>query len=57
MSTLSWGASGDEVVKLQETLTHLGHYTGAIDGRFGPLTRNAVLSFQRARSRSTRCRR
>lgn len=48
MSTLSWGSTGDEVTKLQQILADLGFYSGPLDGRFGPLTRGAVLSFQRA---------
>ncbi|MEU4689380.1 peptidoglycan-binding protein [Actinoplanes sp. NPDC023714] len=48
MSTLRWGSSGDEVAKLQETLQHLGYYTGRVDGQFGALTRGAVMAFQRA---------
>lgn len=48
MSILKWGSAGDEVAKLQETLRHLGYYAGAIDGRFGPLTRSAVMAFQQA---------
>jgi hypothetical protein len=46
MPTLRWGSSGDEVAKLQETLQHLGFYHGTIDGRFGALTRAAVIAFQ-----------
>ncbi|GAA0794376.1 peptidoglycan-binding protein [Spirilliplanes yamanashiensis] len=48
MGTLSWGSTGDEVVKLQQMLADLGHYAGPLDGRFGPLTRAAVQAFQRA---------
>jgi metacaspase-1 len=46
--TLRWGSSGPAVQRLQEALTARGHYRGAIDGRFGAQTHNAVLSFQRA---------
>lgn len=40
------GAMGDAVVKLQSRLQELGYYTGAVDGRFGPGTRTAVMMFQ-----------
>lgn len=38
-----------EIVKLaQERLAWDGHYTGAIDGDFGPLTHAAVVQFQKS---------
>jgi membrane-bound lytic murein transglycosylase B len=36
----------DERVRLQEILTKLGYYSGTIDGKFGPATRDAVHLFQ-----------
>jgi peptidoglycan hydrolase-like protein with peptidoglycan-binding domain len=48
MPTLRWGSTGDDVAKLQQTLAELGFYSGPIDGSFGPLTRSAVMAFQRA---------
>jgi peptidoglycan hydrolase-like protein with peptidoglycan-binding domain len=43
------GAAGAEVSALQNALTQLGFYSGPISGTFGPLTKNAVMAFQRAR--------
>lgn len=39
---------GEDVVTLQERLNTLGFAAGRVDGRFGPLTEQAVRSFQRA---------
>ncbi len=36
-----------EVVGAQARLANLGHYAGKIDGKVGPLTRQAALDFQR----------
>ncbi|GGH23266.1 murein transglycosylase [Alsobacter metallidurans] len=33
--------------RLQRALLALGHYRGAVDGRFGPVTREAIHAFQR----------
>ncbi len=44
---LSEGTSGYDVAEVQRKLSVLGYYTGAIDGIFGPLTRQAVVAFQR----------
>ncbi|MFQ5554305.1 MAG: peptidoglycan-binding protein [Acidimicrobiia bacterium] len=40
------GASGQAVVRLQEILIELGYEPGSVDGRFGPATGAAVVSFQ-----------
>lgn len=40
------GSQGEKVWKLQERLRELGYYTGAVDGQFGPGTREAVVAFQ-----------
>ncbi|MBE5804690.1 MAG: hypothetical protein E7316_09285 [Clostridiales bacterium] len=40
------GSQGEEVRQLQERLQQLGYYTSAVDGQFGPGTRNAVIAFQ-----------
>lgn len=47
--TLSQGARGDDVAELQRMLNNLGFGAGPVDGIFGPLTRNGVVNFQRAR--------
>jgi GH25 family lysozyme M1 (1,4-beta-N-acetylmuramidase) len=41
------GSSGAEVVVLQTLLQARGFYRAAIDGRFGPVTEQAVRGFQR----------
>lgn len=41
------GSTGEEVVALQTRLQELGYLTGAVDGQFGPATREAVAAFQR----------
>jgi putative chitinase len=48
MSVLKEGASGPEVVKLQERLKDLGFNPGIIDGDFGPATKAAVIAFQKS---------
>jgi len=40
------GSQGEKVWKLQERLRDLGYYTDAVDGQFGPGTRDAVIAFQ-----------
>ncbi len=44
--TLRKGASGPEVIELQEILTMCGYDCGGVDGKFGTRTRNAVVAFQ-----------
>lgn len=44
---LERGEAGEDVRKLQASLATLGHYTGKVDGIFGPGTESAVLSFQK----------
>ena len=44
--TLKLDASGAPVKWLQQELTKLGYFTGALDGQFGKRTRAAVLAFQ-----------
>jgi murein L,D-transpeptidase YcbB/YkuD len=41
------GASGHAVVRLQHRLAQLGYWVGNPDGRFGSLTQQAVLAFQK----------
>lgn len=42
------GSKGNEVAKIQQRLIELGFLQGKADGIFGPLTKNAVISFQNA---------
>ncbi len=46
------GDRGPDVVTVQEILQALGHSPGGFDGVFGPLTQDAVRSYQRAKSLS-----
>jgi peptidoglycan hydrolase-like protein with peptidoglycan-binding domain len=46
-SGLQRGSRGSQVVALQQQLQQLGLFGSAIDGDFGPLTEQAVASFQR----------
>jgi HlyD family type I secretion membrane fusion protein len=43
---LQLGSQGTAVSQLQTQLQKLGHYHGAIDGKFGVLTQAAVIEFQ-----------
>ncbi|QGT99067.1 Cell wall-binding protein [Candidatus Syntrophocurvum alkaliphilum] len=45
--TLRWGSTGSEVSLVQKTLNEKGYSCGPVDGIFGALTFNAVVSFQR----------
>jgi peptidoglycan hydrolase-like protein with peptidoglycan-binding domain len=45
--TLELGESGAEVAALQARLDELGYWHGAGDGRYGQLTRQAVMAFQK----------
>ncbi len=46
--SLSIGARGNLVLKLQKKLTEVGHDPGPLDAVFGPRTRKALVGFQRA---------
>lgn len=48
-STLQYGDSGERVRLLQDALKQLGYSIGTVDGKFGLLTRAAVIAFQRAK--------
>jgi hypothetical protein len=50
MFALSLGSHGDEVRQLEQRLSSLGLYTGAIDGEFGGGVQSAVKAFQRSNS-------
>lgn len=41
------GATGKEVVDIQNALKQKGYYTGETDGIYGTATRNAVIAFQK----------
>jgi len=43
---LAFGMRGDRVTKLQSDLVRLGYGVGDVDGKFGTLTRGALLEFQ-----------
>ena len=43
----TWGSSGDTVRTIQDKLKRWGYYTGAVDGKYGILTVEAVKYFQR----------
>jgi peptidoglycan hydrolase-like protein with peptidoglycan-binding domain len=45
---LDLGSQGSEVTALQEKLTSLGYYKGPVNGSYGPLTKAAVKTFQKA---------
>ncbi|HPJ03402.1 MAG TPA: peptidoglycan-binding protein [Candidatus Limiplasma sp.] len=52
-STLQYGDSGERVRLLQEALKKLGYTVGTVDGKFGLLTRSAVVAFQRSKGLTT----
>lgn len=46
--TIPFGEESDEVRKMQNALKQKGYYKGAIDGKFGPSTKKAIISYQNA---------
>ena len=46
-AVLKQGNTGTDVKTLQKKLKNWGYYTGAVDGIFGPKTKEAVKYFQR----------
>lgn len=46
------GDRGNDVIKLQQALKILGHYSGSCDGVFGEITETAVKKFQQSRGLS-----
>jgi peptidoglycan hydrolase-like protein with peptidoglycan-binding domain len=46
--TLELGEFGPDVSALQQQLDHLGYWHASSDGRYGQLTRQAVMAFQKA---------
>ncbi len=49
---LHLGSQGKDVEQLQIQLQNLGYYSGAIDGKYGVATRNAVSKFQQQQNLS-----
>ena len=49
-TTLQYGDTGERVRLLQEALKGLGYTIGTVDGKFGLVTRAAVIAFQKAKS-------
>lgn len=47
-STLCRGSKGENVRLLQQALINLGYLSGKADGKFGPMTEQAVIQFQQA---------
>ncbi len=45
---LSYGARGNEVQRVQIALRQLGYFKGEATGYYGPVTKRAVMRFQRA---------
>jgi hypothetical protein len=45
--TLRVGSRGSQVLALQSRLTALGYWLGKVDGQFGDLTRQAVVTIQK----------
>lgn len=43
---LELGSSGAAVLNVQKALTKTGHYSGKLDGKFGPAMKAAVIKFQ-----------
>lgn len=42
------GSTGGEVTQIQQKLSNLGFYSGAVDGVYGKQTRDAVTAFQKS---------
>jgi peptidoglycan hydrolase-like protein with peptidoglycan-binding domain len=52
-ATLKLGSTGAAVRDLQQDLTILKYYTGAIDGVFGAKTKDAVVKYQKDKNLTT----
>lgn len=47
LAALEFGVSGSEVTNLQQQLQNLGYFNANATGYFGPLTKDAVIKFQK----------
>lgn len=47
-STIPYGERSDKVRKMQKALKEKNCYSGSVDGKFGPATKEAVKKFQRS---------
>lgn len=47
-STIPFGEQSDRVRVMQNQLKRKGYYSGAVDGKFGPATKKAVIKYQTA---------
>lgn len=45
--TIPYGEQSNEVRKMQNALKKKGFYAGAVDGKFGPSTKSAVIKYQK----------
>ncbi len=43
------GSTGQNVKNTQASLKRMGFYKGSVDGMYGPMTRMAVMKFQRSK--------
>ncbi|HEY8561210.1 MAG TPA: peptidoglycan-binding domain-containing protein [Pyrinomonadaceae bacterium] len=48
MKNLAFGASGEDVKRLQERLREFGFYDGELTGEFDEKTKNSVINFQKS---------
>ncbi|MBQ7825689.1 MAG: peptidoglycan-binding protein [Clostridia bacterium] len=46
-STIPYGEQSNDVRKMQNALKKKGFYSGAVDGKFGPSTKSAVIKYQK----------
>ncbi len=46
--TIPYGEQSTQVRKMQNALRNKGYYNGAVDGKFGPATKAAVIKYQKA---------
>ncbi|MBQ9408833.1 MAG: peptidoglycan-binding protein [Clostridia bacterium] len=51
-TTLTYGSSGEAVLRLQMRLIQLGYLSGSADGMFGEMTANAIKAFETANGKT-----